>query len=382
MKYLPLIWAGLWRSPARTTLTFLSIACAFLLIGSLYGVGAGFDQALHRVNAKRLRVGSADWSRAMPLVYRQRIQQIPHVASTMIVTQIGGYYQQPANWLNVNAIGGDVDLTVFGPVAHADKLKSALAGSRIGVVVGRKLAQRFGWRVGDRVPLISGTLRHDGSGVWEFDVVGIYDVPSAPDTAELFIFNYEYLEESRAGGQGVTNQLFVDTDSSDHNLQVARAIDQQFAMSDLPTATLSERDFQLAAATATFDFRIVIATVGIASLLGLLIVSATTMAQSVRQRLHELALMKALGFLHVRIAGVILGEALCLSVSAAIVGLSISVLVYPKVAAIVQAPQIQMPVHVPLVCFGIAAVVALLSAAMPIVSLEKLAVAQALTQRA
>jgi putative ABC transport system permease protein len=382
MKYLPLIWAGLWRSPTRTTLTFLSIACAFLLIGSLYGVDAGFNEAIHRISAKRLRVGSADGSRAMPIVYRQRIQQIPHVVSTMIVTQISGYYQQPENLLWVNAIGGDVDLTVFGPIYDAAKLKSALAGTRTGLVVGRQLSQQFGWKIGDRVPLISGTLRHDGSGVWEFDVVGIYDVPSAPDTAKAFIFNYDYLEEARAEGQGVTNQLFIDTDSADHNLEVARAIDQQFAMSDLATATSNERDAKLAAATATFDFRIVIATVGIASLIALLIVSATTMAQSVKQRLHELALMKALGFLHLRIASVIVGEALCLSLSAAIVGLSISVLVYPKVAAIVQAPAIRMPMHAPIACLGIAAVVALLSAAMPIVSLRRLTVAQALAQRA
>ncbi|HEU4602125.1 MAG TPA: ABC transporter permease [Steroidobacteraceae bacterium] len=300
----------------------------------------------------------------------------------MIVTQIGGYYQQQGNWLYVNAVGGDVDLTVFGPISDPEKLKAALIGTRTGVVVGRKLAEQYGWMVGDRVPLISGTLQHNGSGVWELDLVGIYDVPTAPDTAEAFIFNYDYLEEARAEGQGVTNQLFVDTDSEDHNLEVARAIDQQFAMSDLPTATYNERDAKLAAATATFDFRIVIAAVGIASLIALLIVSATTMAQSVKQRLHELALIKALGFLHVRIASVIVGEALCLSLSAAIVGLSISVLVYPKVAAIVQAPQIQMPMYAPLVCLGIAAFVALLSAAMPIVSLKRLAVAQALAQRA
>jgi putative ABC transport system permease protein len=271
---------------------------------------------------------------------------------------------------------------VFGPISNAEHLKSALAGTRTGLVVGRELANQFGWKVGDRVPLISGTLRHDGSGVWEFDVVGIYDVPSAPDTAKAFIFNYDYLEEARAAGQGVTNQLFVDTDSAEHNLHVARSIDQQFATSDLPTATQNERDAKLAAAIATFDFRIVVAGVGLASLMALVIVSATTMAQSVKQRLHEFALMKALGFMHARIAGVIVGEALCLSLSAAIVGLALSVLVYPKVAAIVHAPQIVMPVRAPIICIGIAGLIAMLSAAMPIVSLRRLAVAQALVQRA
>src|SRR4051812_20755032 len=117
MKYLPLIWVGLWRSPIRTTLTFFSIACAFLLIGSLYGINAGFDEAIRKIDAKRLVVGSADGSRSMPIVYKQEIERLPHVRSTMIVTQIGGYYQEPANLLYVNAVAGEIDLTVFGPIA-------------------------------------------------------------------------------------------------------------------------------------------------------------------------------------------------------------------------------------------------------------------------
>jgi putative ABC transport system permease protein len=381
MKYLPLIWAGLWRSPTRTTLTFLSIACAFLLIGSLYGINAGFDEAIRKIDAKRLVVGSADGSRSMPIVYKQAIERLPHVRSTMIVTQIGGYYQEPANLLYVNAVGGEVDLTVFGLMTNADKLRSALSATRTGVVVGRQLSHQFGWKVGDRVPMISGTLRHDGSGVWEFDVVGIYDVPSAPDTAKFFIFNYDYLEEARSEGQGVTNQLFVETDCERCAAQVATAIDQQFATSDLPTASLSEREVQLARATTTFDFRIVTATVGIASLLALLIVSATAMAQSVSQRLAELALMKALGFEYSRIAGVVLAEAMCLSVSAATIGLFIATLIYPKVAAIVQAPQIQMPLYAPFVCLGLAVAVAVLSSMAPVAKLRRLTVVQGLAQR-
>jgi putative ABC transport system permease protein len=381
MKYLPLIWAGLWRSPTRTTLTFLSIACAFLLIGSLYGINAGFDEAIRRIDAKRLVVGSADWSRAMPISYKHAIEQLPHVHSTMIVTQIGGYYQEPANLLYVNVVGGDVDLTVFGPIAEAEKLKTALASTRTGLVVGRQLSQQFGWKIGDRVPMTSGTLRHDGSGVWEFDVVGIYDVPSAPETAKFFIFNYDYLEEARAEGQGVTNQLFVETDCEQCTAQLSRAIDQQFATSDLPTATVSEREVQLAQATATFDFRIVTATVGIASLMALLIVAGTAMAQSVSQRLAELALMKALGFEYSRIAGVVLAEAMCLSLSAAAVGLIVATLVYPNVAAIVQAPQIRMPLYAPFVCLGLAVAVAVLSSMVPVTKLRKLSVAQGLVKQ-
>jgi putative ABC transport system permease protein len=381
LNYLALSWAGLWRNPVRTALTFFSIASAFLLIGSLYGVSAGFDEALRLVDARRLRVGSADGSRAMPLPYRAQIEQLPHVASTMIVTQIGGYYQEPANLLYVNAVGGDVDLTVFGPIKDAERLAAKLQTVRTGLVVGRKLAEQFGWHVGDRIPLISGTLRRDGNPAWEFDLVGIYDIPTAPDRARMFVFNYEYLEEARAEGHGRTNQLFVRTDAAASNAQVARAIDSLFATSDLPTDTQSEREYRHSADAPAFDMRLIITSVGIASLFALLVVTVSTMAQSARQRLPELAVMKALGFMDLRIAGLLTTEAILLCLTAALLGLAAVALLYPRIAAAVQAPYIQMPTQVPLVVVVLAFVVAMLSSIFPIWALKRLSIAQSLSRQ-
>jgi putative ABC transport system permease protein len=377
---LSLSWAGLWRNPVRTTLTFLSIATTFLLIGSLYGVSAGFDEALRLVDAQRLRTGSADGSRAMPIVYRTQIEQVPHVASTMIVTQISGYYQEPENLLYVNAVGGDVDLTVFGPMTDAVRLAAELQKIRTGLVVGRKLAEQFGWRVGDRIPVITGTTRRDGSQTWEFDLVGVYDIPTAPETARMFVFNYDYLEEARAEGQGRTNQLFVRTDASSLNSEVARAIDSLFATSDLPTDTQIEREYRQAAATAAFDMRLIVTSVGIASLFALLVVTVSAMAQSVRQRLPELALMKALGFLNVRIAALVTVEALLLCLPAALIGLSVATLIYPRIATAVQAPYIQLPAQVPVVVAALALLVATLSSVFPVWTLKRLSIVQALTR--
>jgi putative ABC transport system permease protein len=381
MKYWPLAWAGLWRNPVRTALTFLSVASAFLLIGSLYGVDAGFDEALRLVDAQRLRIGSADGSRSMPIAYRTRIEQLPHVVSTMIVTQIGGYYQQPANLLYVNAVGGEVDLRVFGPIDDAERLAAELQKVRTGLVVGRRLAEQFGWQVGDRIPLISGTLRRDGSPAWEFDLVGIYDIPTAPQTAKLFVFNYDYLEEARADGHGQTNQLFVRTDAAASNPQVARAIDSLFATSDLPTDTQSEREYRQSAATAAFDMRLIVTSVGIASLFALLVVAVSTMAQSVRQRLPELAVMKALGFMDLRVAVVVATEAILLCVPAALLGLSAATALYPRIATAVQAPYIRMPTQVPIVCVALAFFVAMLSSIFPVWTLQRLSIVQALSKR-
>ena len=317
----------------------------------------------------------------MPIVYRTRIDQLPHVVSTMIATQISGYYQQPANLLNVNAVGGDVDLTVFGPVLDARRLGVALGNVRTGLIVGRKLAERFGWKVGDRIPLITGTARRDGNLTWEFDLVGIYDIPTAPETATRFVFNYDYLEEARAEGQGKTNQLFVRTDAAAFTARVARAIDSLFATSDLPTDSQSERDYQQSAVSAAYDMKLIVTSVGIASLFALLVVAVSTMAQSVHQRLPELALMKALGFADLRVAAVIATEAILLCVPAALLGLSLATLFYPRMAIAVKAPYILMPIQVPLLGVALAFVVAMASSIFPVWTLKRLSIVQGLAKR-
>jgi putative ABC transport system permease protein len=317
----------------------------------------------------------------MPIVYRSRIDQLPHVAATMIVTQIGGYYQEPANPLTVNAVGGDVDLRVFGPMPEAQRLGVALRNIRTGVVVGRKLVQEFGWKVGDRIPVISGTERRDGNPAWEFDLVGIYDIPTAPEKADRFIFNYDYLEEARATGQGVTNQLFIRSDGAEFTAEVARAVDALFATSDLPTDTQIERDYQQSAANSAYDMKLIVTSVGIASLFALLVVAVSTMAQSVRQRLSELALMKALGFDDLRVAAVVTVEAMLLCVPAALLGLFLATLSYPKIALAVKAPYILMPLQVPLMGVALAFLVALASAIFPVWTLKRLSIVQGLAKR-
>jgi putative ABC transport system permease protein len=196
-----------------------------------------------------------------------------------------------------------------------------------------------------------------------------------------FVFNYDYLEEARAEGQGKTNQLFVRADAAASTSQVARAIDSLFATSDLPTDTQSEREYRQSAATAAFDMRLIVTSAGIASLFALLVVAVSTMAQSVRQRLPELALMKALGFMDLRVAVVVTTEAILLCVPAALLGLSAATLLYPRIAAAVRAPYIQMPTQVPIVGVALAFAVAMLSSIFPVWTLKRLSIVQALSKR-
>jgi putative ABC transport system permease protein len=179
----------------------------------------------------------------------------------------------------------------------------------------------------------------------------------------------------------VTNQLFVHTDAAEFTAEVARAIDALFATSDLPTDSQSEREYRQSAASAAYDMKLIVTSVGIASLFALLVVAVSTMAQSVHQRLPELALMKALGFADLRVAAVIATEAILLCVPAALLGLSLATLLYPRIAIAVKAPYILMPMQVPLLGVALAVVVALASSIFPVWTLKRLSIVQGLARR-
>jgi putative ABC transport system permease protein len=146
MKYLPLVWAGLWRTPLRTALTFLSIATTFLLFGSLYGVNAGLNQAIERISPKRLHVTPINLDRGLPVSYGQEIDQIPGVASTMVSTLMSASYRDPRNYLYIAAVSGRVHLDVFGDIPDGDRLVAKLQATRTGAIVGRH-SRKNGFKV-------------------------------------------------------------------------------------------------------------------------------------------------------------------------------------------------------------------------------------------
>jgi len=209
MKYLPLLWAGLWRKPIRTVLTILSITVAFMLFGVLNGVVSGFDYAASKMSDMRLRVTNrANILEAMPISYEARIARIPGVRMVSHLSVLVGYYQEPRN--NVSAVG-----LMLGPFAKmftemrvpAEQIE-ALQNTRDGAVVGGELAKRFNWKVGDRVTLHSLNLvKADGSAEWTFQIVGLVNAGEHDEKvfANELYFNYEYLDEARAMGKGTVH---------------------------------------------------------------------------------------------------------------------------------------------------------------------------------
>lgn len=379
MKYLPLVWAGLWRTPVRTILTFLSIASTFLLFGSLYGIDAGLNQAIERIGANRLHVTPINLDRGLPNYYKQQVELIPGVASTMVSTLISASYHDPQNLLYTAAVGGHVHLDMFGDIPEADRLVAELQAKRTGALVGRATADKNGWKIGDRVPLNTGpTLNQDGTDYMVFDIVDIYDEPTAPELARWFLFNYDYLQGLRPNLSIV--DLYVDTIDPARNEEVAEAVDQHFDGGEAATYTAPEREYRQRAFNRAIDMKLAVTVIISASMFALLMLSTNTLMQSVRRRVPEFAVMKSIGFTDSALTLFVMIEGILLFASAAIAGVTAAKLQYPSLAQAIGAPLTSMPTRVPVIAVLIAVLAAIVSSLLPALRIRRVEIAAALAR--
>jgi putative ABC transport system permease protein len=372
-----LIWAGVWRKPIRTVLTVLSVAIAFLLFGALRGVTGGLDSVVNLMSANRLRVQSrAGFRDPLPLSFGSEIVRVPGVSNVGFVTVFDSYFQDPKNSVAAVAVGGELLNSLPPEFKIAEEVKIALSRTRTGAVVGRKLAEKYGWKIGDRIPLHSNIwVTHDGGTTWSFDIVGFYDVEGRHDLAQEFYFNYDYLDQERTVANGTVSMYLL---QARNPAQTAAAIDQLFANSANPTVTRSDRDWVRAQLKQVGDINFMVNAIVGASLFTLLFLTANTMMRSVRERTPEIATLKALGFSDTHILGLIIAEALAVCLWGAVLGLAGARLVFLPVAALIP---VTLPVSVVLAGLLIAACVAVTSALIPSWQAKRLSVVDALAGR-
>ncbi len=363
MKYAPIVWAGLRRKPFRSVLTFLSVMTAFLLYGGLAGTMASFDRLLNQFFDQNQLYTVSRLSPGMPLprAHVERIERIPgvHVASGGV--SFGSYYQVPANHF-----GGEAyDLARWTRLVPDDFFVvsegalSAMQRTRNGVVVGKELAERFGWKIGDRLPLHLTTLQKDRSNVWLFDIVGTWDVPSDSDLgADQVWVNYEYYDEVRALNSGTVSSISTRTSDPAQAERIAQEIDRLFANSDAETHTQSMAAAIRAEMNTIIDVQLLINAVLTAVFFTLLFVIGNTMMQSVRERIPEFGVLKTYGFPDAIVSGLVVAESLVLCVGAALVGLLVtSKVLFPWIFAAFRMDPLPMAPSV--VAKGIALAVAL-----------------------
>jgi putative ABC transport system permease protein len=326
VKYLPLIWSNLKRKKLRTLLTLLSIVVAFILFGFLSAIRQALAGGVTMAGQNRLVARhKVSIIQSLPQSYKARMERIPGVALATHESWFGGVYQDPKNFFPQMAVEPEEFLEVYPEFILAAEQKQAWLDTRMGAIVGRKTAERFHWKVGDRVPIQSSIWgKTDGSRLWEFDIVGIYDGrEKGTDTTPLY-FRYDYFDEARAWNKGQVGWYLVRVKDPAQAAEIAKLVDQEFENSAAETKTEPEAAFVQAWAKQIGDITMITATILSAVFFTILLVTGNTMGQAVRERTGELGALKAMGFTSARVLSLVLAESCVLAVLGGVIGLALA----------------------------------------------------------
>jgi putative ABC transport system permease protein len=381
VKYLPLLWSGIWRKPGRTALVLLQVAVAFALFGVLQGMKTGVDRAVAKTRADLLIVTPADFGGApLPLSYLDRLRSIPGMQSVDFADGFLGTYQKPTQPVFVLAIQPTQLWVTLVPEMFQvlPKDLDALKNTRDGALITADIGKKYGWHVGDRIPLTSTTLQSDGSGTWSFQIVGTF-TDHEPGEAGFIVGNYDYLDQARALNKGTVRNFYAIIADPKRAAEMSDTIDRAFGNSSNETKTGSLRELAQQQMRAIGDLNFLIRSVVGAVLVALLFSITTIMMQTIRERTPEFAVLKTLGFGDRPIFLLVVGECLLICIAAALTGLALATGVFPYAGKFV--PGLSMPLSV--VGFGLigAVLVALITAVPPALRAARLEVVDALAGR-
>jgi putative ABC transport system permease protein len=348
VKYLHLIWAALLRRKARTAFTVLSVLTAFLLFGLLDTVRTAFNNVGGSVaGADRLvTVSKMSFTMSLPLSLYARIQAVPGVAAVSYANWFGGQYQDGRDFFPSQAVAKNFfDLYPEWRMPQAQR--QAFRNTRTGAVVGENLARRMGWKIGDKIPLQATIFpQKGGSNTWVFDLVGIYHVtnPEARGNENNFWFNYDYFDEARQFGQGQVGRYAIKLTDPRRATEVEQAIDALSAGSDHETKTETEQAFTAALVGQFADIGLIVGSIMGAVFFTLVLLTGNTMAQAVRERIPELAVLKTIGFSRRSVLALVLAEAVLLLAIGASIGLFLAGIAAAAVQAQIGTQLVLPPV--------------------------------------
>ncbi|MGD0869873.1 MAG: FtsX-like permease family protein [Bryobacteraceae bacterium] len=380
-RYLPLILKNCWRNRRRTVLTIASIGISMCLLGVMVAMFHAFylsdptpEQALRLVARNRI-----SYTVSMPLSYRAQIKQVPGVREVMVSQWFGGVYKDardPKNQFPRYGIEPDKLFTIFSELHIPEDQRKAFVRDRTGCVIGRDLANTLGFKVGDRLNMTGDIF----PGTYEFTIRGIFDSPRSSD--EMY-FDNEYLEQTmaeRRRGNVIMYDILIDNPVN--SARIAAAIDNQFHNSTAQTKTESEQAFVVGFLALLGNVKMFLLAISGAVLFTILLVSANTMAMSVRERAREVGILKTLGFTPASILMMILGEACAISMAGGILGYLISTLLMQGVAkspfgGFLPAIRIFEP-PVALVCVLAAGIIGVMSSLVPALSASRTTIVEAL----
>src|SRR5499427_3292673 len=328
MKFSRIIWANLWRKKVRLLLTIGSFAVALFLFAFLAVVKDAFGRGADVAGADRLVIiNRTSIINPIPLSYRDKILRIPGVKAITHDNWFGGVYQDEKNFFPQFVIDPENQRQVYPEFVVPDDQWNAFLKDRQGAIVGARTMQRFGWKIGDRVPIK--TTLYGGSS-WEFNIDGVYHGKNPLDDETQFWFQWDAFEErvpDRLKGQ--IGWYILRVNNPDDSPRIAKAIDQEFANSPNETKTETESAFAAGWVKQFGNIKFLIVTIGSVVFFTLLLVTGNTMAISVRERTNELAVLKAIGFSDRKVLAFVLGESLVIAVVGGLLGLGLALVAVP-----------------------------------------------------
>lgn len=337
MKFFGLIWAALYRKPIRSFLTLASIFVAFLLFGLLQSIAAAFSQGIDFSGVDRLIVAPKySIIDDIPTSYIHQIRGVQGVEQIAHRTWFGGTYQDNKQFFPRWPVPAKEFLDIYPEFVIPDDQRQAFIATRTGVIMGKSLAENYNLKIGDKIPLIPNIWTNKDNGPWEFDLVGLYEgEDKSIDENQMFI-NFEFFDEYRAFGQGAVGTIIVKISDPDRGAEIASTIDTMFANSSDETKTTTEKAYNQMFAKQMGDIGFIMTSILFAVFFTILLLTGNTMAQAIRERIPELAILKTIGFSNVNVLVIVLAESLLITLLGSIPGLALAGYLVPGLSRAVS----------------------------------------------
>jgi len=383
VKYFGLIVCSLKRKPLRSFFTAASLFTAFLLFGLLEPVVQAFTGGGVVAGENRLWVSPRhSISDMLPVRYQQQVQQLEGVDIAAHLTWFGGIYIDPAasNTFTRWAVTAKEFVLINPQISLPKQQLQAFIGTRTGAIVGRSVADRYNMKIGDKIPITADIWHNKDGSHWEFDLVGIYDSAKEgqSDSARFYV-NYDFFDEYRVVGKGFVSNIVFTIDELGDSSTLAANIDSMFRNSSMETRTTTEQEYILSQVKQLGNIGLIVRSIMAAVFFTLLLLTANTMSQAVRERTAELAVLKTLGFHNSSILLIVLAESFVLALIAAMLGLVLAALLLPFAHYVIpQATSLRLGPESFLLGLSVACILALLVGLAPAIRAMRLNIADAL----
>ena len=382
MNHAVLVAKNLGRRKLRTFLMLVAIFIAFLLFAALEAFLHGFNSGENSSAADRLvTVNKINFTVPLPISYVGRIEQIDGVVRATPQSWFGGYYQDPKNVVLMFATDPQAFIDVYPTMHMPDAQRDAWVHNRVGIAAGRTVAAKFGWKVGDHIPISSNIFsRSDGSHNWDFDVSAIFSSPDDPARESIVLMSHKYFDETVTFARDTTSMIVFKTASASRNEAIEKTIDTMFANSPYETSTDTAAAFNKAFVAQLGNIALIITLVVSTAFAAILLIVGNTMVMAVRERTREIGVLKALGFTGPVISLQVIAESLLLALIGALLGLGgaigILTLARGQIEAFIPGVKVTAPVFA--AGIGLALLLGLVTGAIPAWSALRLRIVTAL----